>query len=491
MQWETAYQYHLIRLLEELERGPKVAPGVIFHAGRRRYYHRDDAEIPFRTNPYFARLCPLAGPDHLLLCRAGRPPRLVVVQPRSYWQTPPQTPQHPCLDAMEARFVASAEAAIEALEAEDGCLYVGEDPTTAAALGLAPEAVEPCDLMAYLDWSRSYKTPYEVACLREAARRAARGHQAVRQQAEGAPSERILHAHYLRASGQLETDCPYVPIIAWDAHAGTLHYNAKEQSPPRPGCTLLIDAGASWLGYASDITRTYVRDGGDGIFAELVRHLDALQRELIVQVRPGVPFTALQEQAHRGIAHLLHELGIVRIAAEEAFERGLTRPFFPHGLGHHLGLQVHDVAGRQIDRRGTNRAPPAHYPTLRATRDLEPGHVVTIEPGVYFIPMLLEPLRAGHDARAIDWRLIEGLISRGGARIEDDVLVTESGCTDLTRPLVPVGHVAAREPLGSACRPTSSEPLTPQGVRHSANADNEGGEAVVGHDTIHQPEVPP
>jgi Xaa-Pro dipeptidase len=104
-----------------------------------------------------------------------------------------------------------------------------------------------------------------------------------------------------------------------------------------------------------------------------------------------------------------------------------------------LGLQVHDVGGRQVSPRGDRREPPASSPALRTTRDLEPGHVVTIEPGLYFIPMLLEPFRSGAAAAAFDWPLIDALAPCGGIRIEDDILVTDGGREDLTRPVVP-GH---------------------------------------------------
>ena len=112
------------------------------------------------------------------------------------------------------------------------------------------------------------------------------------------------------------------------------------------------------------------------------------------------------------------------------------RVFFPHGLGHFLGLQVHDVGGRQSAPAGGITPPPAEYPSLRTTRTLEPGHVVTIEPGVYFIDLLLEPLRGTPAGADIDWTLVERLRPLGGVRIEDDVLVTDDGHRNLTRPHV-------------------------------------------------------
>jgi Xaa-Pro dipeptidase len=134
---------------------------------------------------------------------------------------------------------------------------------------------------------------------------------------------------------------------------------------------------------------------------------------------------------------VLHELGVLRVPAEEAFEKGLTHPFLPHGVGHHLGIQVHDVAGRQADRTGTPVPPPREHPYLRNTRPIEPGQVFTIEPGIYFIPMLLRPFRGGEHAADLDWGLIDALTPLGGVRIEDNVVVTAAGPRNLTREQLP------------------------------------------------------
>ena len=114
---------------------------------------------------------------------------------------------------------------------------------------------------------------------------------------------------------------------------------------------------------------------------------------------------------------------------EQAVAEGVTRAFCPHGLGHSLGLQVHDVAGlRHPD--GTPAPAPEQHPALRLTRTLRPGMVVTIEPGLYFINMLLAPLR--NTDLPINWRLVDQLFVCGGIRIEDNVAVTESGFANLT-----------------------------------------------------------
>jgi len=114
--------------------------------------------------------------------------------------------------------------------------------------------------------------------------------------------------------------------------------------------------------------------------------------------------------------------------------RGVTRAFFPHGLGHSLGLQTHDVGC-------ATRAPRADNPFLRNTTDVAAGQVFTIEPGIYFIPDLLEPLRATPRGAGVDWALVDTLAPLGGVRIEDDVQI-EGGATvlrNLTREHLPIG----------------------------------------------------
>jgi Xaa-Pro dipeptidase len=133
------------------------------------------------------------------------------------------------------------------------------------------------------------------------------------------------------------------------------------------------------------------------------------------------------------LAEVLREHGLIRMSAESAVEAGVSAAFFPHGLGHPIGLQVHDVAGFQRDENGGSIARPEAHPYLRMTRTLAPGMVVTIEPGLYFIDMLLEALRAKAVAVDIDWNKVDAFRPYGGIRIEDDVVCTEGAPENLTR----------------------------------------------------------
>jgi Xaa-Pro dipeptidase len=193
--------------------------------------------------------------------------------------------------------------------------------------------------------------------------------------------------------------------------------------------SLLVDAGATYLGYASDITRTWTKgeSAAARAFGELVRRLDELQRRLIAEIAPGVSFESLHDRAHELLAEVLCELEIVRAEPGALLESGATRAFFPHGLGHSLGVQVHDVGLRTRPPRPDNRF-------LRNTSAVAPGHVFTIEPGCYFIPSLMDELRGRSIAADVNWTTIDALRPFGGVRIEDNVAVTEAGTDNLTRP---------------------------------------------------------
>src|SRR3546814_793928 len=192
------------------------------------------------------------------------------------------------------------------------------------------------------------------------------------------------------------------------------------------------DVCSSDRGYASDITRTYSADTGDE-FQSLVDAVDAAQLEMCAQVRAGADYKQLHIDAHLALAAILKDAGVLRVSPEDALSRGISAAFFPHGLGHGIGLQVHDVAGFAASDAGGRIEPPEGHPFLRLTRVLEPGMVVTIEPGIYVIDMLLEKLKQDGHADAIDWSRIDAFRPYGGIRIEDDVVCTDGDPVNLTR----------------------------------------------------------
>jgi Xaa-Pro dipeptidase len=210
-----------------------------------------------------------------------------------------------------------------------------------------------------------------------------------------------------------------------------LHYQHYDRTPPARRLSFLIDAGGKYRGYASDITRTHAVASGD--FADLIAALDERQQRLANDIRPGQRYLDLHERMQREVGELLVEFGLVTCSAEAAFEQRITDAFLPHGLGHLLGLQTHDVGGHLASADGRVAPPPERYPALRLTRTIEAEQVFTVEPGMYFIPMLLDRLRNSSAAGSIRWRRVEAFLPYGGIRIEDNVRVTASGIENLTR----------------------------------------------------------
>lgn len=157
---------------------------------------------------------------------------------------------------------------------------------------------------------------------------------------------------------------------------------------------------------------------------------------LIDTIKSGERYTDYHVQMHQRIAKLLRTHNLVTGISEEAMvEQGITCPFLPHGLGHPLGLQVHDTAGFMQDDKGTNLNAPSKYPYLRCTRVLQPRMVLTIEPGLYFIDSLLAPWRIGEFSKHFNWDRIDALKPYGGIRIEDNIVIHDKRVENMTRDL--------------------------------------------------------
>ncbi|HEX5418715.1 MAG TPA: Xaa-Pro dipeptidase [Gammaproteobacteria bacterium] len=403
--------------------------GLCVFAGPERLVARDDIAYPFRIEPYFKAWLPLTNSiGSVLKLVPGRRPELRYLQADDFWQLPPASPEGFWTNAVDIRIVRSEAELLSGL-VEPGRRYAALGDAESAAHSFI--SVDDAALLARLDFLRAWKTPYEVECIAQASRIATAGHRAAATAFRAGGSEIDLHAAFLKAAGQREAELPYGAIIALGPHAAVLHYqNLDRVRGSSDGVSFLIDAGVEYLGYASDITRTWAEDAEE--FEALIDSVEGLQQTLCRELRGGADFVALNARTHELLAQVLADHGIVTCSADEALARGLTRTFLPHGLGHLLGLQVHDAGGRQITPEGARREPPAEHPFLRLTRVVEPGFVLTIEPGLYFIASLLRAL-GPEDRRRVDWDKIGRLMPFGGIRIEDDVLVEADGIRNLTR----------------------------------------------------------
>lgn len=411
------------------------ADAAVVPAGIAQMYFQDDQAPTFHPNPHFARFYPDDNCEQsVLVVTSGDRPRLYFHRPASYWYQPPTLPDW-AGTAFDVETHSDDEELMKSLVAgvsgHRRIALVG--PAESCDLNLPLEAINPKALVNRLQFARGKKTAFEVARLREATEVGVRGHIAARDTFREGGSEFDIHMAYLGASRQQESKLPYPNIIALNEHAGVLHYQHYDRARPDPTRSFLIDAGGRSGGYHSDITRTYSAEPGDE-FDDLVAALDAKQRDTVAQVKPGQSFVDLQIRMHQDVADLLVKFDILRCSVESAYHRSITDLFFPHGLGHLLGLQTHDVGGHFANEEGELAEPPERFPKLRFTRAVEPGYVFTVEPGIYFIPSLLKNLADSDAGRDVNWPKLETLIPCGGVRIEDNVLVTSDGVENLTRP---------------------------------------------------------
>lgn len=428
----SLYPQHLATLRERADKALALGgfDHLVIAASMPLRKFMDDQDYPFVANPHFRHWLPLTDtPGSWVVYTPGNKPKLIFLQPKDYWHVVPAAPSGYWVEHFDIEVVREAGDAVALLPgAHTRRAILGpECPTVPGA-----EANNPQVVLDYLHWHRSYKTPYELELMREASRIGTRAHHAAERAFRDGESEFGIQVAYLNAAQQLEADLPYANIVGLNEHGAVLHYTHFDRQAPAQSRSFLIDAGASAAGYASDITRTYAARGHSE-FQALIDSVDAAQQGFAAKVRAGQSYPELHIHAHHVLAGVLREHGIIRMSAESAVSSGVSSAFFPHGLGHPIGLQVHDVAGFQQSERGGTIARPQGHPYLRMTRALEPGMVVTIEPGLYFIDMLLDELRAKPVASEIDWAKVDVFRPYGGIRIEDDVVCTDAEPENLTR----------------------------------------------------------
>jgi Xaa-Pro aminopeptidase len=237
----------------------------------------------------------------------------------------------------------------------------------------------------------------------------------------------------------LDCKMAFPPIVTINGQILHMHSHVNEM---KKGQLLVIDAGAeSWLHYASDITRT-VPVGGK--FSQRQKDIYEIvlegQETAIKAIKPGVLYKEIHMKTARAMASRLKDLGLMKGDMDEAVAQGAHAMFFPHGLGHNMGLDVHDMEDLGEDFVGYDKAVRRSHQFglayLRMAKELRPGHVMTVEPGLYFIPALFEKWKKEKmHTEFINYNRVEKFLDFGGVRIEDDVLVTGRGRRVLGTPI--------------------------------------------------------
>lgn len=431
------------RLLDKMQAGVAVIPTSAEHVRNR------DAHYPYRFDSYFYYLTGFPEPEAVLVLIAGTsgngaPHRLLFCrdknEEREIWDGFRYGPA----GALETFGIDAAYSIGELwnklpdLLANQPTLHyaMGHDPTFDTHIVEALNKVramtrsgitapaEIHDVRALLDEMRLFKDDTELALMRRAGAISGEAHRRAMRAASPGRFEHEIEAellHEFRANG---AQAPaYTPIVAGGANACILHY-VDNNRRLNDGDLLLIDAGCEVDGYASDITRTFPVNGK---FSAAQRDVYQLvltaQAAAIEQVKPGSPWDAPHEAAVRVLAQGMLDLKLLEGSLDGVIESGAYRRFYMHRTGHWLGLDVHDAG--EYKRDGT-------------WRPLEPGMVLTVEPGCY--------IRTADDVPQSLWNI--------GVRIEDDALVTPSGCeiltiatpktvTDIEALMAPGAHAAA------------------------------------------------
>ncbi len=429
----STLQHRYEDTLELLEKENVQVEGVLLHSGRTRTYFADDITVPFRAHGHFRHWVPLNLPDQSVLIRPGQKPVLYRVQSQSFWLDTSVTCESWWADAFELIEATHSDDLLKLLPPARRIAFMGEDTEYASRIGLSSLLYNENHLRNRLDYHRSLKTPYEIEQIRDANRVALQAHHTARDAFFDGKSEFDIHLAYLNACHATEEELPFPSIVALDEKSAILHYEPKRRSDSTNAQVMLCDAGFTVRGYAADLTRTHARDSAHPVFRELIDRVDRIKHHMAAAASAGKSFKSLNEEAHDLIREALLETGVVRGSDDAMKENKITTIFFPHGIGHLLGLQVHDVSGLFKDESGALEPPPQEHKSLRLTRTLEEGMVYTIEPGIYFIPMLLNAERNTEIGRHLNFDLIDDLRPCGGVRMEDNVVIRQAGPENLTQ----------------------------------------------------------
>lgn len=283
-----------------------------------------------------------------------------------------------------------------------------------------------------LEHLRRPKDKHELALVQRAIAATAAGFQALPQWLAPDVTEREvairLEAVFSMAGAQATG---YGTIVGSGTNSAVLHWPPTDRKM-QDGEIVLVDAGGEIDGYTADVTRVYPVSGTwSGKQSELYSLLLAAQMDALELCQVGTEWGELHLVTALRLAEGLRELGVLTISGEQAVETEAIALFFPHGLGHMVGMGVRDASGLAPDRTEPRTFAGAR---IRMDLPLQENYLVTVEPGLYFIPALLnDPEKRARHARHVAWDKLEPWLQIGGMRIEDNVLVTSQGPQNLTR----------------------------------------------------------
>lgn len=415
-----------------LELGADLSDGLVLVAGSDLTPRNSDVSYLFRQNSNFLFVTGIEEPGYALLMIPRSKKEVLFIpkvdQKHRVWEGDvPGIPEHRKLYGIEdVRYLEELPKVFKSFTRKPRPLYTDKLGSALLKRFKLPHKKSEKRYLDALSFSRVEKNKGEVALLQKASQAAGRGHVAAMAAARPGLREyqvqAVLEAEFLKCGMK---HLAYPSIVATGRNGACLHYRNND-ALLRDGDLLLIDAGCEYKGYAADITRTFPVNGR---FSEVQRDVYqvvlAAHEACIHAARNGVRNSEVHRLSQQILAAGLRELGVLKVGPEEALETGAISLFYPHGIGHMLGLDVHDVNGGVRHKLAKAKDSPA---TLRSDIVLRPGMVLTIEPGLYFIKTLLKDKENRSRFKAqVKFSAADKLLSLGGIRIEDDVVVQEKG----------------------------------------------------------------
>lgn len=405
----------------------KLPNGIIFVAGDSITYRNYDVNYRFRQNSDFLYLTGCEQADHYLLIegKSGKSHLFIpdIDIKHQVWEgrmlTTAQAKTRYGVDFVHYN---SSLAEVAAKLAKGKALYSLKEQsrkTPKAGRGNTDKLREA------LDECRRIKTDGEIKIMQKANDITAKAHKAAMKAAQTAKNEAELEAmieYTYKMNGAHHH--AYISIVAGGANAAILHYKENNMALKKNEL-MLIDAGCEINGYASDVTRTFPINGK---FSKKQKEIYNIvldcQNKSIKRAKVGVSYLDVHIASMHDIAKGLAKLGIFKTNnTDEIVKSDAIKIFYPHGLGHLLGLDVHDVGAKKSKKHN-----------LRSALTLEPGMALTIEPGIYFIEAHFnnkETRKKYQDL--INWKVADSYYSVGGIRIEDNIIITKTGQKNLTR----------------------------------------------------------
>ncbi|KAI9094646.1 peptidase M24, structural domain-containing protein [Phlyctochytrium arcticum] len=421
-------------------RNAGAASGALYFRGLETTERRwTDAENPFRQESNFFYLTGVTEADcHLIIDLASGESHLLIPnygKDHALWCGQPPTAAD-CkakygLD--HAATVADAPSILKKLN--PSTIHVLKQETNFSLLGDLKSKVETSLLLTAVTEARLIKSAGEIELMRKAAKISGDAHIALMKAVKpGHETEQQLHALFeyecFRKGGRYQA---YTPIVASGRNGAILHYvDNTDNVAQEKRDMLLVDAACEYQCYAADITRTYPVGGKfEGDWKTTYEICLDMQKTVLAALKPEVEYEEMHRLANKVAAEGLLKAGLIKGSIDELIANHIPNIFFPHGLGHSIGLDVHDVGGYPA---GVPRIDEPGLRFLRMRRTLKEGMVITIEPGIYFVDPILDQALADPVKRAfLNVDVVERFRkSVGGVRIEDDVVITKDGIDNLT-----------------------------------------------------------